>query len=72
VEETTAAAESLSTEADHLKENMGFFKTGLTVTPSRYGSPKPAARPASPVAKVGKANKGLPSPSSTNNEWNDF
>jgi methyl-accepting chemotaxis protein len=28
VEQTTAAAESLSTEASHLRQNMAFFKTG--------------------------------------------
>ncbi len=34
VEETTAAAESLNSEANHLKENMRFFK--IETTPSYY------------------------------------
>jgi methyl-accepting chemotaxis protein len=29
VEETTSAAESLSREARHLKDNMSFFRTGV-------------------------------------------
>jgi methyl-accepting chemotaxis protein len=71
VEETTAAAESLSTEADHLKENMGFFNTGAVVSQSRYIA-KPSTRSATPTPKA-KPSKGLPSPkANSTNEWSDF
>jgi methyl-accepting chemotaxis protein len=64
VEETTAAAESLSTEANHLKENMGFFKTGVTSN-AHYQAKSVSMK---------KPRAGLPSPSakSNSNEWGSF
>jgi methyl-accepting chemotaxis protein len=65
VEETTVAAESLSTEAKHLKENMSFFKTG--VTSHAHYQAKPTSKPMKP------ATKGLPSPTSASSgEWSHF
>lgn len=68
VEETTAAAESLSYEAKLLKENMSFFKTGVNSSAHyirKPTAPQGGARPASPA-------KGLPAPSSSGTEWQNF
>ena len=64
VEETTAAAESLSTEANHLKENMSFFKTG---------SSSQAHYVAKPVHAPMKKPAALPMPSKSDaGSWNHF
>jgi len=46
VEETTAASESLSSEANDLQENMSFFKTGLEVGVSQgnLGNKQPKSK----------------------------
>jgi methyl-accepting chemotaxis protein len=70
VEETNAAAESLNTEAHHLKENMNFFRTGVTSTSTHSNTHHPAKKP---MKSVSKPAMGLPSPKSgTSNEWSDF
>ena len=65
VEETTAAAESLSTEANNLRHSMAFFKTGTaTVVSMRANTVK---KPAS------RAHPALPAPKKANNqEWGEF
>ena len=68
VEETTAAAESLSTEANNLRNNMAFFKTGQTVRASSSVRPAQRSRP------VTKKSAALPAPkkSNSNEEWGEF
>lgn len=58
VEETTAAAESLSSEANGLRDSMAFFKTGHEVVSHAN------------VRKTVRKN-ALPSPKSPT-EWNEF
>ena len=64
VEETTAAAESLSIEANNLRHSMAFFKTGTaTVVSKRANTAKKASR----------AHPALPAPKKANNqEWGEF
>jgi methyl-accepting chemotaxis protein len=66
VEETTAAANSLSQEAGRLITNMSFFKTGQGAQSATRSVVK------SPVNS--QATKGLPKPKATSNkdEWNEF
>jgi methyl-accepting chemotaxis protein len=69
VEETTAAAESLSTEANNLRNNMSFFKTGQTaaVRTTRHSAPKPKA------AALIKKQIAISAPKKANNqEWGEF
>jgi methyl-accepting chemotaxis protein len=71
VEETTAAAESLNHEANELRQNMSFFKTGQS-------NHSMARMPSAPVAKAApsrrQATQALPSPKASNSpdEWNEF
>ena len=72
VEETTAAAESLNHEANELRQNMSFFKTG-----QNNHSMARKAMPAAPAAKAApnrQATQALPSPKASNgtDEWNEF
>ena len=72
VEETTAAAESLNHEANELRQNMSFFKTGQ----SNHSMAR-KAMPSAPVAKAApsrQATQALPSPKASNSpdEWNEF
>lgn len=60
VEETTAAAESLSSEANGLRDSMAFFKTGAP----QFGSAQTHTR--KPAKKA-----ALPSPKSST-EWSEF
>ncbi|HQR96208.1 MAG TPA: methyl-accepting chemotaxis protein, partial [Thiotrichales bacterium] len=66
VEETTAAAESLNHEANELRQNMSFFKTGQ--------SNHATARPVVKATANSSATKGLPSPkaNSSSGEWSEF
>jgi methyl-accepting chemotaxis protein len=75
VEETTAAAESLSSEANNLGNNMAFFKTGQSAGANSHGRPvtsvganlsvRPASKPS--------ARPALPTPKKSNNqEWGEF
>ncbi|UCG18049.1 MAG: MCP four helix bundle domain-containing protein [Thiotrichales bacterium] len=72
VEETTAAAESLNHEANELRQNMSFFKTG-----QNNHSMARKAMPSAPAAKAApsrQATQALPSPKASNgtDEWNEF
>jgi len=75
VEETTAAAESLSHEASSLNDNMSFFKTGET---SQLRSPSKAAHIAPQITVKTTAMSrskpaGLPSPKANqSDEWSEF
>jgi methyl-accepting chemotaxis protein len=64
VEETNAAAESLSTEAKHLRDNMSFFKTG--VNSNAHYHAKGISKPTKSLS--------LPSPTKNtgSNEWSHF
>jgi len=66
VEETTAAANSLSQEAVRLTSNMSFFKTGQGVQSVTRSAVK------SPVSS--QATRGLPKAKATSNkdEWSEF
>jgi len=73
VEETTAAAEHLSDQANSLREDMSFFNTGtehaVERQKGRVGSPKAKS------AEAPKAAKALPAPADTGaaaNEWSEF
>jgi methyl-accepting chemotaxis protein len=70
VEETSSAAESLSAEANHLRENMAFFKTGQSVGTNLN------IRPAASVGanlSVRPTRPSLPAPKKTNTtEWGEF
>jgi methyl-accepting chemotaxis protein len=69
VEETTAAAESLSSEANNLRNNMSFFKTGQTAAArtTRHPAPKPKA-----AASI-KKQIAISAPKKANNqEWGEF
>jgi methyl-accepting chemotaxis protein len=75
VEETTAAAESLSHEANHLKENMAFFKTGDEVQSNRsMPIARATAKPIATKSVTKKAPLALPTPkkADSRNEWSDF
>ncbi|OYX07133.1 MAG: hypothetical protein B7Z05_02645 [Thiotrichales bacterium 32-46-8] len=72
VEETTAAAESLNHEANELRQNMSFFKTG-----QNNHSMARKAMPSAPAAKAApnrQTTQALPSPKASNgaDEWNEF
>ncbi|OZA17550.1 MAG: hypothetical protein B7X85_04955 [Thiotrichales bacterium 17-46-47] len=66
VEETTAAANSLSQEAVRLTSNMSFFKTGQGVQSVTRSAVK------SPVSS--QTTRGLPKAKATSNkdEWSEF
>ncbi|OZA96477.1 MAG: hypothetical protein B7X52_05135, partial [Thiotrichales bacterium 34-46-19] len=71
-EETTAAAESLNHEANELRQNMSFFKTG-----QNNHSMARKAMPSAPAAKAApnrQTTQALPSPKASNgaDEWNEF
>ena len=67
VEETTAAAESLNHEANELRNNMSFFKTGQgTAAPARLAPTTAKTANRSPA-------KGLPAPkAASSDEWSEF
>jgi methyl-accepting chemotaxis protein len=69
VEETTAAADSLSSEANALRNNMAFFKTGAaTVISMRANTGSNTAVKAPVRNKI-----ALPAPQKVNNqEWGEF
>ena len=71
VEETTASAESLSTEANNLRNNMAFFKTGQQ---QNYRSnAAPSRSPARVQSAPTKKPAALPSPKKSNSEdWGEF
>lgn len=62
VEETTAAAESLTVEANNLQENMSFFNTGVSNIAPSPRTPKTGRKPST----------GLPAPKANSNEWSSF
>ncbi|WP_298728556.1 methyl-accepting chemotaxis protein [uncultured Ferrovibrio sp.] len=69
VEQTSAAAQSMSQQADQLMELVSFFRTGATVTPIRpqaVEKPIPQSKPVSqpkPVAAAAPAKlKAMPAP----------
>ncbi|MBD3767167.1 MAG: MCP four helix bundle domain-containing protein [Gammaproteobacteria bacterium] len=66
VEQTTATAESLSHEANELRQNMSFFKTGQ--------NNHSKAIPATKSAPNQQPSQALPPPKSSGNtdEWNEF
>lgn len=66
IAETSAAAASLTQEANHLRENMTFFKTGQ----SHHSSTRPAVK----ASTSRKPAQALPSPkvSSASDEWSEF
>jgi methyl-accepting chemotaxis protein len=67
VEETTAAAENLTTEANNLHNDMAFFKTGQTVRASS------SVRPARVQSAPAKKPAALPAPKKSNSdEWGEF
>ncbi len=79
VEETTAAAANLSTEANNLRNDMAFFKTGQSAGAQRAASVKNNRSTASVGASLGnrpvaKKSAALPAPkkSSSNEEWGEF
>lgn len=70
VEETTAAAEHLSEQANTLRDSMTFFNTG-----GRTGQTAPSARRVKTVKPVVNKTPALPAPSNTDSassEWSDF
>lgn len=71
VEETTAAAESLNHEANELRQNMAFFKTGqnnMMPTATRAATNRSIPKSSKP------ATKALPAPSKVDQatEWQEF
>ncbi len=71
VEETTAAAESLNHEANELRRNMAFFKTGqnnMMPTATRAATNRSIPKSSKP------ATKALPAPSKLDQatEWQEF
>jgi methyl-accepting chemotaxis protein len=70
VEETHAASESLTSEANHLITNMSFFKTGTT-SHAHY-QPKASSRSKTKTSTT--SMKGLPTPkaSHASEEWSNF
>jgi len=71
VEETSAAAESLSEQADILQKDMSFFtvRTHTQSTPA-LSAPKTASKP---IQQEKTANPPAPKPTmQTNEEWSDF
>ncbi|WP_052501691.1 HAMP domain-containing methyl-accepting chemotaxis protein [Thiomicrospira microaerophila] len=78
VEQTSAAAESMSEQAKILSDDMAFFKTGTTGAgrasrQAPVGLSKPAAKP---VTTKTQKTAGLPSPKSArmnaSDEWSEF
>ena len=66
VEETTNAAESLSTEANNLRDSMSFFKTGQTNSLQAMRRPTHQKQTATTAM-------ALPAPKKTNSEeWGEF
>ncbi len=75
VEETNAAAESFTTEANGLRDNMAFFKTGQQASQALRAAPsRPSARPsARPHSAPAKKPVALPAPKKGNGEeWGEF
>jgi methyl-accepting chemotaxis protein len=71
VEETTAAATSLTTEANNLHNDMAFFKTGQQQNHRQNVAPShpPARSPNTPAKKPA----ALPAPKKANSEeWGEF
>lgn len=71
VEETTAAAESLNHEANELRQNMAFFKTGqnnMMPTATRAATSRVIPKSSKP------ATKALPAPSKVeqSTDWQEF
>lgn len=73
VEETTAAAQSLSSEAKDLRESMAFFKTGQQSN-AHYHQPKQKqAHKSVKSLPSRRAVPALPAPNSRSaNEWSEF
>jgi len=72
VEQTTAAAESLGSEANRLLEDMMFFKTsGQQSAPANRKAPVQVAKKS--VAGI-SAKEALPTPrpASQKDEWDEF
>ena len=71
-EETTAAAESLSAEASHLRENMSFFNTGIKNNAHYTASVKMDTQPVKMNHRPIKT-KALPAPQKKPaGEWGNF
>jgi methyl-accepting chemotaxis protein len=74
VEETTAAAESLTSEANGLRNDMAFFKTGhqprMAATRPSVTGRAPAAR--SPVTSRTPAALPAPDRKTNSQEWGEF
>ena len=69
VEETTSAAESLSIEANNLRNNMAFFKTGQTAAARATSHSAPRNKVPAPAKK----QMTLPAPQKSNSqEWGEF
>jgi methyl-accepting chemotaxis protein len=67
VEETTAAAESLSSEANGLRDSMAFFKTGAPqFSNAQTHTRKPAKKAALPAPKASSTA------SASSSEWSEF
>ena len=72
VEETTAAADSLSREANALRNNMAFFKTGAATVVSLRANTVGANLSVRPASKS-SGRPALPAPKKANNqEWGEF
>ena len=74
VEETSAAAESMSEQATDLSRNMAFFKTGQQGGRAMLAKPKAAAKPASlpkPTKSTG-TSVAKPAQKPAADEWSEF
>ena len=75
VEETTAAAASLGTEASSLRNNMSFFKTGQAPSNAHRTAPRQPVKSATsrPAPTASKKVAALPAPKKANSEeWGEF
>jgi methyl-accepting chemotaxis protein len=75
VEETTAAAASLGTEASNLRNNMSFFKTGQAPSNAHRTAPRQSAKPTASRSATTTSKKvaALPAPKKANSEeWGEF
>jgi methyl-accepting chemotaxis protein len=73
VEETTAAAECLGIEANNLRNNMAFFKTGQNIR-AQHVIPLQSQRLSSPIEKTKERNRpALPAPQKAKTDtWGEF
>jgi methyl-accepting chemotaxis protein len=73
VEETNSAAESLSNEANHLRDNLAFFRTGVANQERRRNVSTRTAPIARAQNTSAKKPAALPSPKKSNSdEWGEF